>query len=73
VRIANVYSNGVSEVIVGKAIKKYNLPREKLVIMTKLFGFVGEDVALRGINYPTELPQLKVRHSSPPTTPKLPN
>ncbi|KAH9890411.1 Aldo/keto reductase [Cubamyces lactineus] len=32
---ANVYSNGLSEIILGKAIKKFNLPREELVIMTK--------------------------------------
>ncbi|KAI1799528.1 Aldo/keto reductase [Daldinia bambusicola] len=44
---ANVYSAGVSEIIVGKAIKKYNIPREKLVIATKCFWAVGEtpDVA----------------------------
>ncbi|CDO73835.1 hypothetical protein BN946_scf185015.g164 [Trametes cinnabarina] len=29
------YSNGLSEVILGKAIKQLNLPREELVIMTK--------------------------------------
>ncbi|CAL1697806.1 unnamed protein product [Somion occarium] len=40
---ANVYSNGYSEVILGKAIKKLNLPREELVIMTKLFGAVAPD------------------------------
>ncbi|OSC96861.1 aryl-alcohol dehydrogenase [Trametes coccinea BRFM310] len=33
---ANVYSNGLSETILGKAIKELNLPREELVIMTKL-------------------------------------
>ena len=33
---ANCYSNGVSEVILGKAIKALNLPREELVIMTKV-------------------------------------
>ncbi|KAH9857414.1 Aldo/keto reductase [Lenzites betulinus] len=33
---ANSYSNGLSEIIVGKAIKELNLPREELVIMTKL-------------------------------------
>ncbi|KAI0328025.1 oxidoreductase [Cubamyces sp. BRFM 1775] len=38
---ANVYSNGLSEVILGNAIKKYNLPREELVIMTKLYGVVA--------------------------------
>jgi len=56
---ANVYSNGVSEDIIGKAIKKYDLPRHKLVILTKCFGVVGEDPGLRGILYPKELPQLK--------------
>ncbi|RYN43345.1 Aldo-keto reductase [Alternaria arborescens] len=56
---ANVYSNGVSEELVGKAIKKYDLPREKLVILTKCFGYVGEDPGLRTIQYGTELPQLK--------------
>jgi aryl-alcohol dehydrogenase-like predicted oxidoreductase len=30
---ADVYSNGVSETIVAKAIKEYGIPREKLVIM----------------------------------------
>ena len=32
---ANVYSNGLSETILGNAIRKFNLPREELVIMTK--------------------------------------
>ncbi|KAI0713892.1 aryl-alcohol dehydrogenase [Earliella scabrosa] len=40
---ANVYSNGLSEVVLGKAIKQLNLPREELVIMTKLFSPVPED------------------------------
>lgn len=35
---ANVYSNGVSEEIIGKAIKKYQIPRHKLVICTKCCG-----------------------------------
>lgn len=34
---ANVYSNGLSEVILGNAIKKYNLPRDEIVVMTKVF------------------------------------
>ncbi|RPD55349.1 Aldo/keto reductase [Lentinus tigrinus ALCF2SS1-7] len=33
---ANVYSNGMSEIILGNAIKKLGLPREEIVIMTKL-------------------------------------
>lgn len=33
---ANYYSNGASEAILGKAIKLYNLPREEIVVMTKV-------------------------------------
>lgn len=40
---ANMYSNGVSEEILGKAIKKYNIPRHKVVIMTKCSEYVAED------------------------------
>lgn len=57
--IANVYSNGVSEEIIGKAIKKYDLPRHKLVILTKCYGYTGEDPGLRTIQYGKELPQLR--------------
>ncbi|RPD67414.1 Aldo keto reductase [Lentinus tigrinus ALCF2SS1-6] len=38
---APVYSNGLSEIILGKAIKQLNLPREELVIMTKFGGPVS--------------------------------
>lgn len=38
---ANVYSDGVSEEILGKAIKKYNWRRENIVIATKVFAVVG--------------------------------
>ncbi|CAE6445248.1 unnamed protein product [Rhizoctonia solani] len=38
---ANVYSNGESERILGKAIKQLNLPRDEIVVMTKLCGVVG--------------------------------
>ncbi|KAI9066912.1 aryl-alcohol dehydrogenase [Trametes sanguinea] len=40
---ANVYSNGLSEVVLGKAIKQLNLPREELVIMTKVYNPVPSD------------------------------
>ncbi len=40
---ANIYSNGVSETIIGKAIKKYDIPRHKLVILTKCFFTTGEE------------------------------
>ncbi|KAG9017565.1 hypothetical protein FRB90_000770 [Tulasnella sp. 427] len=38
---ANLYSNGLSEVILGKAIKQHNLPRDEIVVMTKLWGTVA--------------------------------
>ncbi|RPD55352.1 Aldo/keto reductase [Lentinus tigrinus ALCF2SS1-7] len=40
---ANEYSNGLSEIILGNAIKKLELPREELVIMTKLYSTVLKD------------------------------
>lgn len=39
---ANIYSNGVSEEIIGKALKKYDIPRHKVKILTKCFATVGE-------------------------------
>ncbi|CRK15339.1 hypothetical protein BN1723_010632 [Verticillium longisporum] len=40
--VADTYSNGESERIIGKAIKKYKIPRSKLVIMTKCYMYVDE-------------------------------
>ncbi|KAK4499712.1 hypothetical protein PRZ48_010230 [Zasmidium cellare] len=40
---ANTYSNGQSEAIIGKALTTYNIPRSKVVIMTKLYYPVLED------------------------------
>lgn len=34
---ADVYSHGRSEEIVGKALKKYNIPRHKVVILSKCY------------------------------------
>jgi hypothetical protein len=31
------YSNGLSEEVLGRAIKKHDLPRNEIVVMTKLF------------------------------------
>jgi len=38
---ANVYSNGESERILGKAIKELKLPRDEIVVMTKLYAVVS--------------------------------
>ncbi|KZT41574.1 Aldo/keto reductase [Sistotremastrum suecicum HHB10207 ss-3] len=44
---ANQYSGGVSEQIVGKFIKKYNIPREKILILTKCFFPAPEDPSIQ--------------------------
>ncbi|THH18349.1 hypothetical protein EW146_g2615 [Bondarzewia mesenterica] len=38
---ADTYSNGLSEVALGKAIKKYNLPRDEIVVISKCYWVVG--------------------------------
>ncbi|OBZ75777.1 Versiconal hemiacetal acetate reductase [Grifola frondosa] len=43
---ANVYSNGLSEIILGNAIKKLELPREEIVVMTKLYNPVPSDYGM---------------------------
>ncbi|KAF8911474.1 aryl-alcohol dehydrogenase [Gymnopilus junonius] len=40
---ADMYSNGLSEIILGKAIKQLNLPRDEIVVMTKLYNVVARD------------------------------
>ncbi|KAF5581407.1 aldo keto reductase [Fusarium pseudocircinatum] len=52
---ANSYSNGVSEMIIGKAIQHYSIPREKLVILTKCNFAVGETPGtyVISLNHPT--------------------
>ncbi|KAI0041444.1 Aldo/keto reductase [Auriscalpium vulgare] len=49
---ADLYSNGLSEVVLGKAIKQLSLPREEIVIMTKLY-FVVSRTASEIIYPPT--------------------
>ncbi|KAI8212539.1 Aryl-alcohol dehydrogenase [Colletotrichum sp. SAR 10_76] len=41
--VADTYSNGRSEEIVGAAIREYNIPRSKLVVMSKCFQFVDDE------------------------------
>ncbi|KAH7337980.1 NADP-dependent oxidoreductase domain-containing protein [Rhizoctonia solani] len=54
---ANIYSNGLSEVVLGKAIKKYNFPRDEIVVMTKVFGTVAPTMNVAWANaadYPNQ-------------------
>jgi hypothetical protein len=56
---ANTYCNGRGEEIIGKAITKFNIPRHKLVIMTKCAHPVGEEPDVIGTAYPELLVQTK--------------
>ncbi|KAJ7638184.1 Aldo/keto reductase [Roridomyces roridus] len=44
---ANLYSNGESERIIGKFITQNNIPRENIVIITKVLCLVSDDVGSR--------------------------
>ncbi|KAH9943948.1 aryl-alcohol dehydrogenase [Amylocystis lapponica] len=48
---ADMYSNGLSEIILGKAIKQLELPREEIVVMTKVYRPIGPE-------YSTNIPAL---------------
>lgn len=52
---ANVYSNGISEELIGKALKKYEIPRHKVVILSKCWGYVGESPEIWDAKYPAEI------------------
>ena len=40
-----IYSNGLSEIILGNAIKKLNIPREEVVVLTKVCSTVTRSCA----------------------------
>jgi aryl-alcohol dehydrogenase (NADP+) len=47
---ADVYSTGVSEEILGRALKDFGPPRDHLVIATKVHGVMGNDPNQRGLS-----------------------
>ncbi|KAG2039326.1 NADP-dependent oxidoreductase domain-containing protein [Suillus americanus] len=49
---ANIYSNGESERIIAKFIKKYNIPRPQIIIATKCNGLVANDPSIQGYLMP---------------------
>ncbi|KAI9470764.1 MAG: NADP-dependent oxidoreductase domain-containing protein [Benjaminiella poitrasii] len=48
---ADAYSNGESERVLGKAIKQFNMDRVRIVVATKCFHSVNEDVAVNTLGY----------------------
>ncbi|KIO29822.1 hypothetical protein M407DRAFT_21074 [Tulasnella calospora MUT 4182] len=51
---ADIYSNGQSEIVLGKAIKKYNLLRDEIVVMTKIYATVMRNPGELDIGIPEE-------------------
>ncbi|MFP3562259.1 aldo/keto reductase, partial [Paraburkholderia sp. SIMBA_049] len=45
---ADVYAEGVSEQITGQALKNLKVPRDKVVVATKVFGATAEYPNARG-------------------------
>jgi aryl-alcohol dehydrogenase-like predicted oxidoreductase len=56
---ADMYSNGISEKVIGKAMKKHNIPREKLVIMTKCCIHVADQPDIFTPRLQQEMAQIK--------------
>jgi len=47
---ADVYSLGVSEQILGRALKDFGPPRDRVAIATKVFSAMGDDANQRGLS-----------------------
>jgi aryl-alcohol dehydrogenase (NADP+) len=47
---ADVYSNGASETVLGNALRKLAIPREQVVIATKVFNPMGSSANERGLS-----------------------
>jgi len=47
---ADMYSTGVSEEILGRALKSFGPSRDRLIIATKVFNAMGDDPNLRGLS-----------------------
>ena len=56
---ANVYAEGTSEERLGQAVRNLGLPREQLVIATKVLGPMGPDINSRGLSRKHIMDQVK--------------
>ncbi|KAJ8580493.1 Aldo/keto reductase [Rhizopogon salebrosus TDB-379] len=56
---ANIYSNGESGRLIGKFIKKYNIPLQQIVIAAKCHSLVAHDPSIQAFAVPgiTDLPE----------------
>src|SRR5258707_10857452 len=47
---ADMYSDGVSEEVLGKALRELSIPREQVVVATKVFNPMGPGANQRGLS-----------------------
>ncbi len=47
---ADIYSQGDSETVLGKAIKANNIPRDRIIVATKVRGTMGDDINNVGLS-----------------------
>jgi aryl-alcohol dehydrogenase (NADP+) len=47
---ADMYSNGVSEEVLGRALKHFGRPRDRVVVATKVFSPMGDDPNQQGLS-----------------------
>ncbi|KIJ45939.1 hypothetical protein M422DRAFT_226992 [Sphaerobolus stellatus SS14] len=61
---ANTYSNGVSEQIIAEFIEKNKISRHEIVIMTKCYRLVPDDIQIRVKRHPElkEMPKYQNQH-----------
>lgn len=57
--MANVYSSGTNEEIIGKAIKKFEIPRQKLTLLTKIYGTVPDEAGIFSWRFEAQMQQSK--------------
>ena len=60
---ADVYSNGKSEELLGRFLKKYNIPRDRVVILSKCFGPVDEENPTFGLFTQNQFPAIDYYNS----------
>lgn len=56
---ADMYSNGISEELIGKAIRKFNIPRDTVVIMTKSCFPVAKDPSVHAAMFSPQASKTK--------------
>ncbi|RVX71869.1 hypothetical protein B0A52_04268 [Exophiala mesophila] len=56
---ANAYSNGLSETMIGNFLKSNNIPRNKIIILSKCFSPVGEEPSVLNYKYPDTMAKSK--------------